>query len=123
VCVLLSVGGKGDANLQALGGSGHWTEGGPRLVLHAGTAAPEVVAPWGAASGGRRKTRPAADDGARAVREHSLRMSALPDDDRIRRASPRLAAAARLPGDEVAATIDDVVALGRRLRAGVEREM
>jgi MoxR-like ATPase len=50
-------------------------------------------------------------------------MSALPDHDRLRRASPRLATAAGLGSDAVAATIDDVAALGRRLRAAVEREM
>jgi MoxR-like ATPase len=47
-------------------------------------------------------------------------MSALPDHDRLRRASPRLATAGPL-GDD--ATIDDVATLGRSLRAAVEREM
>ena len=50
-------------------------------------------------------------------------MSALPDHDRLRRASPHLAPAEPLANDAAAATIDDVAALGRRLRAAVDREM
>jgi MoxR-like ATPase len=47
-------------------------------------------------------------------------MTALPDHDRLRRAPRQLA-----PADAIvaAATIDDVAALGRRLRAAVEREV
>jgi MoxR-like ATPase len=52
-----------------------------------------------------------------------FRMSALPDHNRLRRASPHLATAGRSVDDAAVATIDDVAALGQRLSAAVEREM
>jgi MoxR-like ATPase len=50
-------------------------------------------------------------------------MSALPNPDRLKRASRRLTTAAGPPSEIEPATIDDVAALGARLRAAVEREI